>query len=625
MAKKFGGLFRGRKAKALDYLKVAWISVLVLLFLKFALFKRKLKMKKVLIAVAVLAAVGTAYLYDKQDSLSDKSTEQALQLSELTYIPADTLMFAGQLKPFPVKEYIKLLSQNKASYEQFGLMANELSKGDLVGQKFFASLLQTYNDTLKSPDLLMQNYGVKDSFKSLFYTVGLLPVMRYEISQPEALWNMLAKAETDSGLKATVHTISDVEYKSYAFYEENGQVFELIASVNDGWATLTFNTPINEQKELALALAINKPEKSLASENILDAMMKKHSFDATYVGFFNHVALVNGLTNKDNNRFNKMLNKILALSNTDLDEKDLSIFREKTCQDDLSQLVSNWPRTVFGTHQLEITDTSVNMKASMVIEGNTDLMRVLAGLRGFIPEHLHSADNKIMSLGLGLDIAKVTPVLTTLWNDFTQTKYQCAPLVDIQTEIAKNSPMMTAMFTGMASDVKGFSVSLFDFELSNENDQPALKLLDSLVTLSVKNPISFFNSVKTFYPPLADLNLPEDGTPVSLNKYVPMLDEFGAQIDVAVKGDNIALYSGEKASETADGLMKQTLINNGVNSFSLDYKKFFTPLFDVAAMANQELPEELNSLKDTDMRIHFLMDYTDNGIEFVSTLDSKIK
>ena len=104
-----------------------------------------------------------------------------------------------------------------------------------------------------------------------------------------------------------------------------------------------------------------------------------------------------------------------------------------------------------------------------------------------------------------------------------------------------------------------------------------------------------------------------------------MLDVFGAQLDVAVKGDNIALYSGTMASETAESLSKQTLVNNGVNSFSLDYKKFFTPLFDVAAMAGQELPKELNTLKDTDMRLHFLMDYTDNGIEFVSTLDSKVQ
>jgi hypothetical protein len=581
-------------------------------------------MKKLLVAVAVLAAVGTVYLYDKQTNSSDKSTEQALKLSELAYIPADTLMFAGQLKPFPVKDYIKLLSQNQASYEQFGFMADELSKGEYAGQKFIASLLKTYNQTLMSPDLLMQNYGVNDSFKSLFYTVGLLPVMRYEIAQPEALWNMLAKAESESGIAAQTRTISGVEYKSYAFYEEDGQVFELIASVKNGWATLTFNTPVNEQSELSLALTINKPEKSLASEDTLKNMMVKHGFDATYVGFFNHVALVNGLTNKDNNYFNKMLNKTLALSDTDLKGKELTVFREKACQDDLAQLVSNWPRTAFGTQHLEIKESSVNMKASMVIEGNTDMMRVLSGLRGFIPEHLHSADNKIMSLGLGLDIGKVTPVLTTLWNDFTQTKYQCAPLVEMQAEVAKNSPMMTAMFTGMASDVKGFSTALFDFELSNENDQPTLKALDSLVTLSVNKPISFFNSVKAFYPPLADLKLPEDGSPVRLNEFVPMLDMFGAQVDVAIKGDNIALYSGTIASQTAEALSKQALVNNGVNSFSLDYKKFFTPLFDVAAMANQELPEELNSLKDTDMRLHFLMDYTDNGIEFVSTVDSKV-
>ncbi|SFC81974.1 hypothetical protein [Pseudoalteromonas denitrificans] len=580
-------------------------------------------MKKVLIAVAAIAAAGTAYLYNKQDS--SVSNVQSLESPALSYVPAETLFFSGQLKPFPLKKYITLFSKNEANHQQLDSIVTELSTGEHSGQKFLVSLLETYRDTINSPDLLMQNYGVEDSFSSLFYTVGLLPVMRYEISKPEALWAMLDKAQKASGIKVKVNTSSGIEYKSYTLYEEDNQVIELTAAVNNGWATVTFNTPVNDQKQLELALAINKPESSLENTHLLNKMVTKYGFDSAYLGFFNHVALVNGLTNKDNNQFSQMFNKMLTLANTKTDTNTLDVFRDKACQDDLSTIVNNWPRTVFGTKAFNVSQSSLNLKASMIIESeNTELMQVLSGLRGFLPEHLHSAKDKIMSFGLGLDVAKVTPVLTTLWNDFTQTKYQCTPLVEMQAEVAKNSPMMTAMVTGMATDVKGLSVSLFDFELSTENNKPELKTLDALMTFSVKNPISFFNSIKAFYPPFSNLKLEADGTSVALNEYLPILTEFGVNLELAVKGDNIVLLSGNKALEVSQSLIKQSLVNNGVNSFSLDYKKFFTPLFDVAAMAGQELPSELESLKNTDMRIHFLMDYTNNGIEFNSTMDSEV-
>ncbi len=578
-------------------------------------------MRNILIAVALIALAISAYMYQQTFS-NNKPIKHISKLAALDYVPADTIVFSGQLTPFPIKQYLKHFTYDKAAQNQLDELLKHLNANENPepAQVFFTSLIQTYSDATKSPEQLSQTYGIGDEVRALFYTVGLLPVLKYEIKSPGAFWQMLETAEVASGIVTEEHKSNNIAYKTYEIYHENDFKLELVATINHGWATLTFNSPLNDQTMLEQALAITKPLKNLSDENTLHDIANKHDFDGSYLGFINHIAIINGLTGKDSNQFNQMLMSMTEMS----DEHPLSIIQTPACQQDLSEIVNDWPRTAFGLHDIAITDEAINMSAAMIIESNNlDIMKVLSSIRGFLPEHLNDANNKIMSIGLGIDVAKVTPFLKTIWDNLTQTTYTCQPLIELQKEIAKNNPIMSAMVTGMANGVKGVSFSLLDLQFSNENDKPELKKLDALFTLSANHPGSIFNSIKAFHPPLKDLKLAKDGTPVNLEKYFPLPTELGPAPDIAIKGNHLVLYRGNKAKLIADNIAEQELVNNGFNSLSIDYQAFFTPFLEAAEFSGQQLPEQLQTLKDYNMKMHFSMDFTDKGIEFTSKMDNK--
>ena len=76
---------------------------------------------------------------------------------------------------------------------------------------------------------------------------------------------------------------------------------------------------------------------------------------------------------------------------------------------------------------------------------------------------------------------------------------------------------MLGMFTGMANGVKGMSVSLLDFKMSTQDQEPKLESLDALVSLSAENPSMLFNMVKPFAPMLAEVQLADNGDATDLS------------------------------------------------------------------------------------------------------------
>ncbi len=590
-------------------------------------------MKKLVIAAVLAAVGGGAYFALKnnqefKDGISFKDGDshvkgQVPNLDALNYAPAETLFFAGQLKAVDVEPYIKSIVQDKAQKEQIQSVIDELKASQGQEQAFFASLLQGHNDASSSVAALSAHHGFADKMRMLTYTIGLLPVIRYEVKDEGSLWKALDKAEQDSGLVSTENVVSGVKYKSYPIYaDENGQ-FEFVASVNKGWVSLTLNTPFNTQSQLNQALALEEQAQSLANTTTLQDMASQHGFDGSNLGFLNHKTLVTGITSKDGNALASMLNKIFSAA----DINESSTLSTPECQTDLNAIANNWPRTAFGTQESANSDDVLQMKASAVIESkSTDILTALASIRGFIPAHMSPEQDKILGIALGLDVSQLSPMLTSLWEGFTQAPYKCEALVGMQEEMKQSNPMMIGMITGMLGSLKGISLSLMDVKFTNDGSgQPKIDVFDGLLTISAQNPASLFNSVKSFLPVGGDINLPSDGSSVSLEGIFPLPPEvFGPAPEMAVKGDHLVIYRGEKAKKHADALTSQTLDSNGFTQFSIDHQAFFTPLVEAAKLTGEEVPEEMLSLKDNKMKINFSMDYTKNGIEFTTEMENEL-
>ncbi|WP_413699754.1 hypothetical protein ACLKMH_20585 [Psychromonas sp. KJ10-10] len=148
-------------------------------------------MKKLLLvgAIATIGAVAGSYVYQQNNVASSYNV--------LEYIPADTPIFSASLEPFPIKNYIAsapriATTSNQEGFEQLYDPANP-------GINFALSLLNTYQTNLSNADELIKTFGLADEMRAYFYSIGLLPVLKIEIANQQAIWDLLDKTELETG------------------------------------------------------------------------------------------------------------------------------------------------------------------------------------------------------------------------------------------------------------------------------------------------------------------------------------------------------------------------------------------------------------------------------------------
>ena len=571
-------------------------------------------MNKILIAAAVVAVGAGGYWYSQQ-STSLSTTDNAV----LSYVPADTPLFSAQLNPFPIKDYINSLSD---AYRQFPPGSfDELEQESDQRAQFFVSLLKSYADSMKDGDTFITTFGLAAEVRSYVYTLGAVPVFKIEVENADAIWAILDKAEAQSGLTHTPANLKGVDYRSYQLTdaEEKEQV-SLVFAVHDGLFTATLSTSFTEATLLETALGVTSVDNSIADANIVEEIITKHGFTNEGVSFVNHKEIITALTSTDGNQLAGQLSKLYEI----MGEDPMAELKTPACSSELAAIANNWPRTVAGYDELTVTDSHSAFGFRTVIESeNQVLLGAYQKLRGYLPNYTQDIDNSVFSLGLGIDVNQMVPALTAIWDDMLTPEYQCGPLAEMQMQMSQQSPAMLGMFTGMANGVKGLGVSLIDYKISEDTQSPQLDSLDAVVTLSADNPATLFNMAKSFVPELANLQLPENGDAIELSSVVPIPAELNITPKLALKGNHLVLFSGEKGAAIADKLEKEPVTSNGLFVVSADYMKMFDPLLTFIEMTGEPIPEELEGMKHYDMRTQFTLDIDQQGFEIDTHMDSR--
>ncbi|MFB2760983.1 hypothetical protein ACE012_15930 [Shewanella xiamenensis] len=573
-------------------------------------------MKKIVIAAAIIAAGAGAYWYTQHGSSSSASANPLLD-----YIPADTPVFTGQLKPFPLKNYLQSISSNYQQYSTDSLA--QLGDMDSPMAKFFVSIYKQYMDGMKDPTALLKTFGLPNEIKPYFYTLGVVPVLKTDINQIDAFWAVLDKAEQESGYTHEKRTLAGIDYRAYSFAEEGStDKADLLFAHKDGILTVTFSASSIEPEVLEMALGLKKPVQSLAASGMLQEIIKTHGFMEDSISFINHVEIVKAITSQDGNMLAKQLTKFLAEEGQG--EDPLAEIRTPECRTELTAIAANWPRTVGGLTAFTSTEKESHMAASFVIESkNQVILTALQKMRGFIPTHLADINSTIFSMGLGIDVNEVAPSLTAIWDDLQKPQLTCAPLAELQAELSQQSPAMLGMFTGMANGVKGLSVSLLDYKMSSQDQEPKLESLDALISLTADNPSMLFNMVRPFAPMLAELQVADNGEPTDLSPLLMLPPELNIKPMLAIKGQHLVVYSGDKGLALANKLASEKPSANGLYSMSADYGKMFTPVLTLLEMTGEPVPEELQALKDYNMRVQMSFDVNKQGLVFGSVMNSK--
>ncbi|MEO3681426.1 hypothetical protein ABHN84_03875 [Shewanella vesiculosa] len=570
-------------------------------------------MNKMAIAAVVLAVGAGGYL------LSQQGTSVVKNDPMLDYIPADTLAFSGQLVPFPLKDYLYSIAGNYQAYDVDKMLP--LDENSSAKERFFVSLYKQYMSVLSEPETLLSTYGLPDTIQSYFYTLGALPVMKIELSNPAAFWAELDRAEQESGLTHTVGQSGSVEYRGYALTNaDDEEHIDIVFAVKDNWLTVTLNTSFNQAELLETALGEKKVEHPISATTILQDIANAHGFMQDSISFINHVELVKGLTSTDGNMLAKQMTKMIEIEGED----PFAELKTPVCQTELTGIAANWPRSVMGLNSYSISREESNIDASMVFESNNQvILSALNKMRGFVPSFTTKGHDNILSVALGVDVNQLAPALNEVWTDLQTPQYQCAALAQMQLQLSELNPAMLGMMTGMANGVKGISVTLADYKLADNNGQPSFETLDALISVSAEKPMMLVDMLKPFYPPLANIDLKDNGDPVDITPMLMLPPELGVSAKLAIKGNHLVAYTGDRGTELADLMYKQSLESNGFFNMAVDYQKMFAPLVDMVEMSGEPMPEEMLMLKDYNMRLQMSVDFTDKGLVIGSKVNSK--
>lgn len=571
-------------------------------------------MKKILIATAITAASAGAYFLSQQQTNDN-------HYNVLDYVPADTPIFTGQLEPFPIKDYI-------ASSPKLIDPAQQNNVDDLQAEnnpklQFFANLANTYESALLDAELLVKTFGLADELRAYAYTLGLVPVLKIEVENPQAIWDLLDENELKTGFKHTKGALQGLNYRAYRLTEENDSAqIDLIIAIDNGLLTVTLNSSLNSDALLATALGLTKVENSLAKSGKIEAIIKKHQFNTSSVGFINHIELVKGITTTDGNQLAK---QIVTIEKNIGEEDTFRELRNAECAEDLSSIATNWPSTVFGYNQVDITKEQSTIHFSTIVESkNSAILNALSAMRGYIPKYTDDIENNVFSLALGLDINQLSDSLSNIWSDLQTPTYRCAPLAELQATITQSgeSLAMVSMGAAVANGVQGVSLGLLDYTISKKEGSPSLDKLDAILTLSADDPKTLFNSIKMFTPELQNVQLNE-GESVDLNSILPIPAELNLNPKLTIKGKHLVIYNGEKGEQAAEALSSEILAKTGLYHMSLNFKKIFTPMAAAAELSGETIPEELQFLVDYDARMRMSIDINPQGLVFYSYMNNK--
>lgn len=577
-------------------------------------------MKRILIAgVLITAAAAGGYLLT-QDTVADEYTV-------LNYIPENTSVFSGQLTPFPIKTYINSIT------DTYSVPPDEIMKSlygsdsyDPTNSKvnFFLNLTQSYQQNMQDADAFMATFGIAEEIQGYFYTLGIIPVFKMDVINPDAIWALLDKAEAESGFTHEQRQIKQRNYRAYKLSEEiDTEQLELLISQHNNILTVTFNSSLSEPLLLENALGITPVANALANSNLLNDIISKHGFTKDAISYINHQALVQAITAPDDSLLGQHIAKLMALQEQD----HLHVYQQPQCKTELMSIANNWPRTVFGFNQFEINDDNTIFDMSMVVESNNQtILTALTQLTGFIPEYVNDLNNTVLALGFGIDVGGLSPAISRIWNELQQPSYTCPPLQKMQSAIKQNNPVMLGVMTAMANGIKGISGAVIDYSLDESQTEVAIKSLDAIISLSASDPRTLFNIISTFRPELADVTLPANGNIVELSSLLPLATLPGINPKLIMHKEHMVIFNGDKAEKIAIALGNKPITATGIYSLSIDYSKAFTPLVTAAELSGQEVPQELMDMKDYNLRLNTGLQINANGIEATSymNLQSKI-
>lgn len=536
--------------------------------------------------------------------------------SLLKYIPADSPYVFATTKPFPedlmdkIEPAIDELLQSYQHILRLALDKGFEGKEDTADRDKIEAVVDELLGLMSVDGA--RSAGIERGAAFAFYGNGLVPVIRFELSN-EALFDAaITRIEEKAEYELAVASVDGKEYKYFAAGEAR-----IVIATLDGQMIMTAFPAAFDEAQVALALGVTAPAENLQTNDRLGAIEKEYDYVGYFSGYVDNrrVAeiMTGGATGLDKELFDVLDYEAPALSDV--------------CRTEMMELVNIAPRIVFGYNEL----TADKLDSSLIVELRDDIAAGLATVSAAVPG-LGTDPGGFMSFGFGIDLLKAREFVESRVTAMEEDPFECESLASVQLGTASARAALSQPIPPVAYSMRGFFANIVNVEgVDFSNNEPP-ESVDGSVLFAIDDAETLLSMAANFVPSLAQLNLKADGKAVKLEMdELNDVNEFGGDVYAAMSDVGLALGIGDDAEENAEkALVATSGTSKPLIGMSMDAASYYELLGD--SMMQQDgnadadaepMPMEMReALRDIMIasgelyeRMAFYVRFTERGIE----------
>ena len=485
----------------------------------------------------------------------------------LKYIPADSPYVIVSTAPLPSKLADKLEPQIEEILQAYQvilrhMMSEQLAKlnedtGDSPDADRFRGLMEEIISLMSLDGI--RAAGIERESAFAFYGNGLLPVVRFELSDADLFDAVVEGMEEKAGQPMLTGVANGAAYK----YVGAEKVNIVIATIDDQ-AVITMVPAAFGEKDVALAIGEKLPRKSLKRSKTIKAIEEEYGFDEYMTGYVDIERLAGvfaGHTSAQDDAF------FAAIGDAPPPVTDV-------CAAEIMEMAGIAPRIVFGYSEV----TSSQLESAMIVELREDIAAGLATIPAAVPG-LGADFGGLMSVGFGLNPIALRDFFESRLDAMEAKPFECETFSQLQAGVAKGREALNQPLPPVVYSFRGFVANIADIQgVDFESGTPPTSI-DASILVAVENAETLLMMATMMDPQIAALGLLPDGKPVKLE--LAQLATIAEEAFAALSENALSISVGDGAEmNSAEMLVADSSEPAPFMSMNMDAARYYALIGD---------------------------------------------
>lgn len=452
----------------------------------------------------------------------------------LAFVPADTPYVIANLEIPDDATRSAMLAQADAQLPAQLLQLHAAADDMEARDPGTARLLRAFAAELdgKTIEAFAKNVGLDMKGHSALYGLGLAPVLRFELSDPDAFQAFIGRLETAYGKKLDTGNVGGQSYRLHVSSESGTEVVLAVVGKQAVAAVLPAGAA---QPLLRQALGLDRPQKNLQDDGRLEKLAKARGYQKWLVGDLDLTrALPLALAGKDPLVSAMSRARAVAESAKTGEPVANQLQVPPSCQSDAARIAARIPGASFGYTRLDAKHQDLRMDIALA----DDIGSAFSDLKVALPGLGATADAPF-DLSLALPVAQLRTFWSAQADAVAAQPFTCPALADLNDTFAKLGPAMQKAAIPPFGDMLGLHIALDSFNVDGGRAMPAFS---GRILLGTNNPAGLLAMGQMMTPALAQMKVSADGKPVALPANLSAM--FGQPVWVAMGEKALALGIG---------------------------------------------------------------------------------